>query len=84
MNFEVTPESSHSKVRKQIPRQRIDGTNQHHRSTWYNTSVNLNWEWVKHHPKQLSSCKQITLVGGYWKIKIMTMHMVSSKWKALA
>ena len=33
-------------------------------------SVDLNWEWVKHCPKQLSSGKQITLVGGYWKMKI--------------
>ena len=27
---------------------------------WCNTSVDLNWEWAKHRPKQLSSGKQIT------------------------
>ena len=32
------------------------------------SAVNLIWEWVKHRPKQLSSGKQITLIGSYWKM----------------
>ena len=54
----------------QTARQRIDSTNQQRHNAWCNTSVDLNWEWAKHRTKQLSSGKQITLVAGYWKIKI--------------
>ena len=43
--------------------------------TMQDTSVNLNWEWAK----QLSSGKQITLVGGYWKMKIMTIKAEFSR-----
>ena len=41
-------------------------------ATMQDTSVDLNWELAQHRPKKLSSGKQITLVGGYWKMKIMT------------
>ena len=34
-------------------------------ATMQENLVDLNSEWVKHRPKQLSSGKQITLVGGY-------------------
>ena len=39
------------------------------------TSVDLNCEWTKHRPKQLSLGKQITLVGGYWSMKILTLYI---------
>ena len=45
-------------------------------ATIQDTSVDLNWEWAKHRPKQLSSGKRITLVGGYWKMKIMTWWLL--------
>ena len=39
----------------------------------FSIQINLNWEWPKHRLKQLSSGKQITLIGGYWQIKIMKL-----------
>ena len=49
-------------------------------ATMQDTSVDLNWEWAKHHPKQLSSGKQITILGDYWYIKkIMTSPLTFIK-----
>ena len=44
-------------------------------ATMQDTSVDLKWEWAKHRPKQLSSGKEITLVGGCWKMKINTVYI---------
>jgi hypothetical protein len=64
MNFEVPPVSS--LIKKYICRP-PDSTLMVPISiaTTQDTTVDLNGEWAKHRPKQLSSGKQITLVGGY-------------------
>ena len=61
MNFEVPPVSS--LIKKYISRP-PDSASMAPISIarMQDTSVDLNWEWAK----QLSSGKQITLVGGLW------------------
>ena len=51
MNFEVLPESTLIKNSPQCMMQHFS---------------RFEREWTKHHPKQLFSGKQITLVGSYW------------------
>jgi hypothetical protein len=60
MNFEVSPVSL--LIRQYICRSPDSALMA---PTSIATTQDLNREWAKYHPKQLSSGKQITLVGGY-------------------
>ena len=65
MNFEVPPVSS--LIKKYICRPPDSASMAPIRiATMQDTWVDLNWEWVKYRLEQLSSRKQIMLVGGYW------------------
>ena len=75
MNFKVPPESS--LIKRYVCRSPDSASMAPTSSaTTQDTSVDLNWEWAKRHSKQLCSGKQITLVGGYCKMRIMTKNLI--------